>query len=36
MSYGSAWKSMLGNLDEVGRHYFEELQGPGGSKGKQL
>jgi len=36
MSYVSAWKSMLGNLDEVGGHYFEELQGTASSKGKQM
>ena len=28
MSYPSAWKSMLGNLDEVGSHYYELLNMP--------
>ena len=28
MSYPAAWASMLGNLDEVGNHYYELLNLP--------
>ncbi|KAL6753194.1 hypothetical protein V8C86DRAFT_3103353 [Haematococcus lacustris] len=28
VSYAGAWSKMLGNLDEVGRHYWDEAHGP--------